>query len=75
MYQCFVQLSDDSYIEITTRLFDGKEKVVLALRGTQNTNTPALASVVIDDSKLKEFSEKLQDLIAERNGKNHIFNG
>lgn len=61
MYQKFIPLSEDSYIEITTRLFDGDEKVVVALRGTKADTSPALASVVITSSKLDELISTLQE--------------
>jgi len=59
MYQGFIQLSDDSYIEITTRLYNGEEKVVLAFRGIKDDATPALASVIIDDPELDDLIEEL----------------
>lgn len=51
MYQKFVKLSKDSYIEITTRLYNQGNHIVLALRGTNDDSQPAIASVIIDDEE------------------------
>lgn len=50
MYQKFIKLSENSYIEITTRLYNKDNHIVLALRGTQD-DSPAIASVIIDDKE------------------------
>ena len=60
MYQGFIQLSNSSYIEITTRLYDGEERVVLALRGTKDDTAPALVSVVIENEELEQLLGNLQ---------------
>lgn len=60
MKQKFIKLSEDSYIEIATRLYDGQTKTILALRGVRNNSSPALASAVVENSELQELIEALK---------------
>ena len=62
MHQKIIELSPDSYIEVATRISEGKEKVVLALRGVSDMNSPALASVVINEPELEALIESLEYL-------------
>jgi hypothetical protein len=63
MHQQFIPLSEDSYIEVTTRLFDGESRIVLALRGTQDNDVPALASVVLNPKEVRALAAGLQDIL------------
>jgi len=61
MYQNFIELSKDSYIEVTTRLFNGEEQVILALRGTNSDSEPAIASVVMNMSNVEAAIKSLKE--------------
>lgn len=61
MYQEFIPLGDDSYLEVTTRLYDSGKRVVLALRGTRDSSTPALVSVIIDEAHLDRLKDSLSE--------------
>lgn len=63
MYQKFIKLSDDSYIEVTTRLYNKGESVVIALRGTNDDSQPAIASVIMDKSEVEHLAKGLQEAL------------
>lgn len=66
MHQKIIKLDANSYIEVATRLSEGEEKVVLALRGVNDSSSPALASVIIDDPELNALIEGLMQ-VRDRN--------
>lgn len=63
MKQKFIKLNDHSYVEVATRIFDGKENVMLALRGQANSAEPAIASVILDDHEVRKLIEVLSEVI------------
>lgn len=65
MYQKFIKLSDDSYIEVTSRLFNQGESVVLALRGTKDNSQPAIASVIMEISEVESVAKSLQEALEQ----------
>lgn len=60
MYQKFIQLNPTSYIEVTSRLNNGKEDVVLALRGTKGDN-PAMVSIVLNCNETQALIQSLNE--------------
>ncbi len=68
MYQRFIKLDNSSYIEIATRLIDSTEKVVVALRGSNDASSPAIVSIFLDPKEMDFVLTALQEAKDKING-------
>lgn len=72
MYQRFIKLDASSYIEISTRHADTKEKIMLALRGSDNENSPTIVSLFVNPAEVEFLIRALQEAKSKISGEQDV---
>jgi hypothetical protein len=64
MFQRKIYLDSDSYIEVSTRVYDGKEQVMVTISGKKSDKERTMSSAIMSDAHAALFSQCLQDALA-----------
>lgn len=63
MFQRRVYITSKSYVEVSSRVFDGQDQLLLSIFGPKNENESILTSVVLDDKNTESISKVLQEAL------------
>jgi hypothetical protein len=61
MFQQRLHITKNSYIELTSRIFEGQDQLLFSIFGPKNETEAVLSSVVLDDKAV----ERLETMLAE----------
>ena len=64
MFQRKIYLDSDSYVEVSTRVYDGKEQIMITIAGKKNESEKVVSSAIMTDSHASLFCKCLQDALA-----------
>ncbi len=61
MFQRRVYITKNSYVELSTRIFDGKDQLLLTIFGPKNENESVISSVILDDNQAAALNKIMTD--------------
>jgi len=64
MFQRKIYLDSDSYIEVSTRVFNGKEEIMVTISGKKSEKEKTMSSAIMTEAHAALFSKCLQDALA-----------
>lgn len=64
MFQRKIYLDSDSYVEVSTRVYDGLEQIMITIAGKKNDKEKVIASAIMTDSHAALFSKCLEEALA-----------
>jgi len=61
MFQQRLYITDSSYVEVSSRIFDNKDQVLLTVFGPKSSTESVLTSFIIDDDDVLKLINILKD--------------
>ena len=63
MFQRKIYLDSDSYVEVSTRVYNGQEQIMVTIAGKKNEKETTLSSAIMTEAHAALFSKCLQDAL------------
>lgn len=63
MFQQVIHFSEDSSLEVASRIHDNTEKVILTITGRKNKSEVTSSSVILSDAHLELLIRYMQDAL------------
>ncbi len=63
MFQRRMMFSENSSLEVSTRIFNGEEVITLSLKAKKNEKETTVSSAILTDADAKQLIGHLQDIV------------